>query len=248
MTAEVAPRLSVVLLCFNEEDNVLPAIEEARGVCAGFVGDAFEILVIDDGSTDVTAARALEAARDEPRVRVVSHPRNRGYGEAMLTGLQAARGEWLLLTDGDRQFHLADLERLWPLGADHDLVQGWRDGRDDPPGRILLGHAYRRAMQTLFSLPVRDPECAFRLLRREVAQSVACRSRGDLVPVELLWRAHRAGWRLAEVGVRHRRRQAGVSHALSVRNTLQLARELLAVGLGAVRSDASSSSTKVSSG
>jgi glycosyltransferase involved in cell wall biosynthesis len=202
------PGLSVVLPCFDEAPNVAAAVAEARRAAARWA-DRFEVVVVDDGSRDGTRAVAAALAAADPRVRVVVHERNRGYGAAVRSGLAATRMPWVLLTDGDLQFDLAELERFLPAAASHDLVAGYRMDRADPAARRLAAHAWNVLMRRSFGVTLRDVDCAFKLLRGDAARALPLRSEGAMVSTELLVRAAAAGWRIEEVGVHHRPRQAG---------------------------------------
>ena len=122
-TTAVLPGVSIVLPCHNEEANVAAAV---RMACrAGSMNaQAYEVIVVDDGSRDATNAVATRLAAGDPHVHVVTHPRNRGYGAALRTGIAAATQPWVLLTDADLQFDLVDLAGFVPLAADHDLIAG----------------------------------------------------------------------------------------------------------------------------
>src|SRR5437899_1056135 len=112
------PFLSLVLPAYNEAEGIGPAITEADAALSQFAGD-YEILVVDDGSRDTTAAVVTELARERSRVRLLRHGCNRGYGAALRTGFEAARGERVAFTDADGQFDLAELERLVAASGRH---------------------------------------------------------------------------------------------------------------------------------
>ncbi len=117
-----------MLPCFDEEDNVAAAVA-AAGRAAARVAASYEIVVVDDGSRDRTAAIAAALASTDRHVRLLRHPRNRGYGAAVRSGLAAARMPWLFLTDADLQFDLDELERFVAPARTADLVAGWRIAR-----------------------------------------------------------------------------------------------------------------------
>jgi glycosyltransferase involved in cell wall biosynthesis len=174
--------------------------------------DDFEIVVTDDGSGDRTGeslARLQRACPDLP-LRVVTHARNRGYGAALASGFDAARKDYIFMTDGDKQFDVAELAGFLPaLERRADLVIGWRRKRADPPMRLLNAWGWKLLVNGLFGYTARDVDCAFKLFRREVWESVAVRSRGATFSAELLVKARRLGYRVVELPVSHFPRTAG---------------------------------------
>jgi glycosyltransferase involved in cell wall biosynthesis len=203
------PGLSVVLPCFDEEQNVARAIAEALAAGAACAA-AVEVVVVDDGSADRTPDVAFAAARLDRRVRVVEHPHNRGYGAAVRSGIRASRMPWVLLTDADLQFDLQEVRSmLEPAAAGADLVAGYRLDRSDPLGRRLAAAAWNRLVRRTFGVGVRDVDCAFKLVRGDALRRLPLASEGAMVSTELVRRGTDAGWRVAEVGVTHRPRVAG---------------------------------------
>jgi len=200
--------ISVVLPCHNEEDNVAEAIRQAAAAAAA-AADRFEILVVDDGSTDDTRAIAAIASFRDPRVRVLAHDTNRGYGAALRTGIAGARCDWILLTDADLQFDLEELERFVEPARTHDIVVGYRLVRMDPLMRRVNAYAWNRLVGRVFDLDVRDVDCAFKLIRTDLAQRLPLTADGAMISTELLARARLGGASIVELGVRHRPRVAG---------------------------------------
>jgi Glycosyl transferase family 2 len=219
------PGLSVVLPCYDEAANVAAAVHAARRAAAR-VADACEVVVVDDGSGDETAAiAAAEAARDA-RVRVVRHERNRGYGAAVRTGIEAARMPWVLLTDADLQFDLDELDGFLPWTAEADLVIGWRIDRRDPFVRRANAAAWNWLVQRVFGLGVRDVDCAFKLMRRDLVAPLELTCSGAMISTELLVRARARGARVRQVGVHHRPRVAGEQSGARPRVVARALREL----------------------
>jgi glycosyltransferase involved in cell wall biosynthesis len=174
--------------------------------------DALEVIVVDDGSTDSTPDVVAGLAAGDSRVRTVRHQRSGGYGAALRSGFAAARHEWVFFTDGDAQFDVGEFPLLLAeLDRGADLVIGWRSDRQDPWLRRLNGHAWNWLVRRLFSIHIRDVNCAFKLMPARALQSMTLTTRGAVISTELLVLAHRRGLRIAEVAVSHRPRTAGRS-------------------------------------
>ena len=214
-----------MLPCFNEAGNLLDMVQDAL-VAADRVSARVEVVIVDDGSTDGTGALAAKLAEGESRVRLVMHLVNRGYGAAVRTGIGAARMPYVLLTDADLQFDLADLGRLVPQLESADAVVGYRLRRNDPLVRRAAAAAWNRLVRTLYDLPFKDVDCAFKLFPRDVLQELELVSSGALFSTELLVRARAAGATVAEVGVHHYPRLSGKPSGGSPRVVVRAFREL----------------------
>jgi glycosyltransferase involved in cell wall biosynthesis len=201
-------RLSIVFPAHNEEMNILAAIGKAREVGTRLFED-YEIVVVDDGSTDRTATLVTEASRADPRVRLVTHAVNKGYGEALRTGFNAAKLDLVFFSDADNQFDLAEIERFLPHIETVDVVCGYRIERQDPLMRRLFANCWNILVRGLFDVPIRDINCAFKLFRRAVFDRVDLESIGAMVNTELMVKLVRSGASVVEVGVTHLPRTAG---------------------------------------
>lgn len=208
-----APRrcaLTLILPAYNEEAGIGRAVAEADAALAR-LGLAYEILVIDDGSRDGTAMAAREAAAQRPCVAVLQHLDNRGYGAALRTGFEAARGDRVAFTDADCQFDLADLGRLLPLTETHPIAVGYRVDRQDSRMRKFYSRGYNVLARALLGTTVRDIDCALKIFRRDALLHLLPESPGFFVNTEMLTRARQLGLSVAEIGVRHRPRLRGAS-------------------------------------
>jgi glycosyltransferase involved in cell wall biosynthesis len=201
---------------FDEEENVGPLLRSALALAPRLSAE-FELIVVDDGSRDRSAAVVAAIARDDPRVRLLRHPRNRGYGAALRSGLRAATGDFVFFTDADLQFDLREIENLLAHTGEFDIVAGYRAPRRDPWRRRTLAWGWNHLVRALFGLRVRDIDCAFKVFRRPVLEALPIASLGAFVNTELLLRARRAGFRIREVPVTHHPRVAGRAKGASPR-------------------------------
>jgi glycosyltransferase involved in cell wall biosynthesis len=192
----------------------------------------YEVIIIDDGSTDRTSLIADELERDSPFVSVVHHAKNAGYGCALRSGFARASKELIFYTDGDGQYDTGDLPILLErMTDDVDVVNGFKLKRADSAPRRVLGGAYNQFAHLLFRLPVRDVDCDFRLIRRERMQQIELTSTSGAICVELIAKLQRAGCRFTEVGVHHFPRTHGRSQFFTVWRIIATMIELVGLRL-----------------
>lgn len=205
----MTPQLSLVVPVYNEAGNILPLAEGSVGVLRA-LGRPFEVILVNDGSTDATAAEIAEAHRRWPEVRELAMPRNSGQAVALLTGLRAAAGEYLLMMDGDGQNDPRDYPKLLALveSGQVDLACGWRVDRHDSTLRRIMSKIANVVRGAFLKDGVHDSGCQLRVMRREV--------RDAFFPMELMQSfipalAVAAGFRVGETPVRHHARLHGDS-------------------------------------
>lgn len=205
------PTLSVVLPAFNEQGNIERAVRSSAEAVAPLVDD-YEIVVVDDGSRDATPA-ILKRLGDElgPRLQVVTHATNLGYGIALRAGFDAARGRYIFYTDADNQFDLRELERFLPALEGVDAILGYRVGRQDGAFRLMVSNGYNALASFAFGMNVRDLNCSFKLFRREALTSLHLEEERFFIDTEIVIQLHRAGYRYSQDGVRHYPRTSGKS-------------------------------------
>jgi glycosyltransferase involved in cell wall biosynthesis len=217
--------ISVFFPCYNEQDNVGSTVEKALDVL-GKLGMDFEVIIIDDGSSDDTGQIANELAGRDGRIKVVHHPDNLGYGAALQSGFAAATKELVFYTDGDGQFDIGEMPPLLPLLEQYDIVSCYRLNRRDSLVRKINGWCWTKLVCLLFGLKIRDIDCAFKLYKREVFQGLHLSSTGALIDTEVLARASRRGYLITQKGVHHYPRTAGSQTGSDLRVILRAFREL----------------------
>jgi glycosyltransferase involved in cell wall biosynthesis len=224
------PSISLVLPAYNEADNIEPLVAEAIPALAACTDD-YEIIVVDDGSSDGTADVTRSVMESESCVRLVQHTVNQGFGAAVYSGFTSAVKDWIFYTDADRQFVLSEVERFVPLMSEADLIAGYRAPRRDPFMRVFYGKGWSMLCTLLFGYTVRDVDCGFKLLRRGIIQELAphIASRGATFSIEWLVRAKRAGYRFVELPVTHRPRVAGSQTGANIDVITRAFRELVQV-------------------
>jgi glycosyltransferase involved in cell wall biosynthesis len=230
---KMSESVSVFFPAYNDEGTIAGLVGDALSVLP-LLAEDYEVVVVNDGSTDRTAAVLEELARREPRLRVVRHETNRGYGAALRTGFASATKELVFYTDGDGQYDVKELAKLRPLlVAGVDIVNGYKIKRADGWQRGALGAVYNRLAHLLFSIPIRDVDCDFRLLRRRAFEGVELSSSSGSICVEMVHKLHRAGRTFAEAPVNHYPRAHGRSQFLTAARLARTAFDLLSLWLKA---------------
>lgn len=229
----MAEGISVFFPAYNDEGSIGGLVEDALAVLPSLADD-YEVIVVNDGSADRTAEVLEEIARREPRLRVVHHGVNRGYGAALRTGFATATKELVFYTDGDGQYDVKELAQLRPLLVPGvDIVNGYKIQRADRWRRKAIGAVYNRLTHLLFSIPIRDVDCDFRLMRRRAFEGIELVSSSGSICVEMVHKLHRAGRTFAERPVRHYPRAHGRSQFFTLRRVGRTALELFGLWLKA---------------
>ena len=203
--------LSVFFPAYNDSGTIASMVIRAVQAASELTPD-YEVIVVNDGSSDATADVADELARTYASVRVIHHEKNRGYGGALQTGFRSATKEFIFYTDGDAQYDPAELTALWAkMTPETDLVNGYKISRSDPLHRIVIGRIYHHTVKFLFRLKVRDVDCDFRMMRRSIFEKVHLEKNSGVICLEMMKKITDAGFRIAEVPVHHYHRAYGKS-------------------------------------
>jgi glycosyltransferase involved in cell wall biosynthesis len=217
--------VSFVLPAYNEAANITEAIESSVAIASRHCSE-FEVIVVDDGSTDRTARLVEESARRHPQVRLISHATNLGYGQALRSGFSEATRDFVFYTDSDNQFDMGELPLLLAWADMADVVAGYRRVRQDPAMRRANAWCWNRLVRALFYVPVRDVDCAFKLYRREPLAAIEVESRGAMIDTEIIVKLARRGSTIVEVGVTHLPRTAGTARGAKPKVILRALREV----------------------
>jgi glycosyltransferase involved in cell wall biosynthesis len=221
----VIDSLSLFFPCYNEKETIRPLTEKCLAV-AGQICNDYEIILVDDGSRDGTGELADQLAKENPAVRVIHHPQNRGYGAALQSGFRAACKDYVFYTDGDGQFDVGELPRLLPLIAQYDIVSAYRINRQEGMLRKWNAFCWSSLVNFLFDLHLKDIDCAFKLYKRCIFDTIEMVSTGALIDTEILARAKRKGYTVTQIGVHHYPRMAGKATGASLKVILNAFREL----------------------
>jgi glycosyltransferase involved in cell wall biosynthesis len=223
------PSVSCVLPMFNEQENIAHALEVIAESLDRYAS-AYEIVVVDDASTDDSAAIVARAAARNPHIRLLRHERNRKLGATIRTGIEAATRELVLYTDADLPVDPDALGRaIRAMRVTRaDVIAGFRFDRV-PEGlrRTIYSRVYNALIGLLFGWPFRDINFAFKLFRREVLDAIEIRSEGSLVDAELIIKAKNSGFVVQQIGVDYFPRAYGQSHLSSIGVILRIFRELV---------------------
>jgi glycosyltransferase involved in cell wall biosynthesis len=192
--------------------------------------DDYEVIVVENGSTDYTVEVLEALAEKYDRLRVLTHREPLGYGGALRVGFANASKELVFYTDGDAQYDPRELFALLPALTDNiDVVNGWKIDRSDPLHRIIIGRTYHHLVRLLFGFTLRDVDCDFRLIRREVFDVIDLESDSGTICLELIKKLQDANFRFAEVPVHHYHRTYGKSQFFNFPRLWRTAIQLIAL-------------------
>ncbi len=202
--------LSVFFPAYNEEENIEATVEDAVSVLKTLPLE-WEILVINDGSKDRTGEEVEKLHKKYSQVRLVNHQGNKGYGRALKTGFTEAKYPWVVFADSDGQFKFAEVKKMLEKTSEADVILGYRLNRADPLQRRIFTWGWKMLAMIVLGLNVRDYSCGFKMLKKEVFESILpIHSEEKVTQIEMLIKAKRKGYRFAEVGVHHYPRIHGV--------------------------------------
>lgn len=219
-------KISLFFPAYNEEKNIKKTVYDALSYLPKISSD-FEIIVVDDGSIDKTAEIVQKISKENSKVQLVLHPKNRGYGAALKTGFETAKYPWVAFADSDGQFDISELGLLVKEAGRANLVLGYRLRRADHPIRSITTYGWNTLAKILLGLDAKDYSCGFKLIKKDVyKQALPLVGEEKVTQIELLVKAKRLGFKTAEVGVHHYPRkfgtQTGANFSVALKSIIDL--------------------------
>jgi len=219
------PALSIFFPFWNEEKNIEKVIENAISV-ANKVAEKWEIISVDDGSSDKTLEIAKKIAKTNPNITVVSHTKNRGYGAALRSGFEKAKYDLIVFTDGDGQFDFSQVVKFLDKIDKSDMIIGYRKKRYDNPIRHILMNLLKIWDFVFFGFIFRDIDCGFKMFKKEALNKILpFKSEGAMITTEILAKAKRAKLKITQVEVSHYPRIYGDQSGGNLRVIVRAIRE-----------------------
>jgi glycosyltransferase involved in cell wall biosynthesis len=218
--------LSIFFPCYNDGGTIASMVVMADALARELCDD-YEIIVVDDASSD-SSREVLQALKNKyDRLKLVFHQKNQGYGGALRSGFKNSSKELIFYTDGDAQYDLRELKKLWLLMTDQvDVVNGFKIKRHDPFYRVAIGFTYQYLIRFAFSLEIRDVDCDFRLMRKKVFENIELKHHSGVICVEMIKKIQNAGYHFAEAGVHHLFRAYGHSQFFNFKRILKVISQL----------------------
>ena len=208
----VIDSLSVFFPTYNEGANIKSTIEKARVVLLKIVKD-WEIIIVNDGSTDDTRKIAEVLSKEDNRVKVINHEVNRGYGVSLRSGFYSAKYSWIAFTDSDGQFDFSEIVNFFQKQKETnaDLVIGYYKKRRVSKFKIITSRMWEIAVTVFFGLNLHDIDCGFKLISKKVIDKIPRleSQRGAFISSEFLIKSKKAGFKIVEIPVTHYPRTAG---------------------------------------
>ncbi len=219
--------LSLFFPFWNEEQNVTNTVEKAIPVISK-IADKWEIIMVDDGSSDSTLEKMQQLSKKDKRLVSVSHKKNRGYGAALKTGFENAQYKYIVFNDGDGQFDFAEIDRFMEKIDNSDVVIGFRKKRLDNPFRHILMNMLKVWDLIFFNFYFKDIDCGFKLFKKEAVEKILpLKSEGAMITTEILAKLKKNHLKISQVEVNHYPRIFGDQSGGNIRVILRAVKESL---------------------
>lgn len=230
--------LSVFFPAYYDENNIGKVVHKAVEVLESLGLKDYEVTIIEDGSPDKTDEVADALAAQYPKVKVIHHEKNKGYGATLWEGFTTAKMDYVFYTDGDNQFDLEELRKFVAIIPFSDMVVGYRKKKQYSPYRKLTSFVYNLLLRFVFDIDYIDIDCAFKVFRTDLFKKIKVNTKDAFIDAEIMIRAQLQGYTFTELGVKHLPRVDGVSTAArpsiifrTIKEIFQLKSELKKEGL-----------------
>jgi glycosyltransferase involved in cell wall biosynthesis len=219
--------LSIFFPVYNDWGTIGSMVAQAI-TTAEKVTDDFEIILVNDGSKQATVDILNFLEKKFDKVRVIHHEKNRGYGGALRTGIYSSKKDLIFYTDSDAQYDVTEMTRLFEkMNGKVDVVNGWKLKRSDPFYRVWIGKIYHYFTKFMFGFKIRDVDCDFRLMKREIFDKIQLESNSGLICVEMIKKITDAGYVFDEVPVTHHFRPSGKSEFFNFRRVFKVGIDMI---------------------
>ena len=209
--------LTIFFPVYNDEATVKSVALKALSV-ADALGEEYEVLIIDDGSPDSSGEIARQLSNEYPRIRLIAHDQNRGYGAALKTGFSNAKYDWICATDGDDEYDLRDLFRLWRHKDFYDALITFRYVRMYSNKRVAISVIYNIILRVVFRTRFRDISTGLRLVSKRALEPISLTSNSPFIGSELAIKLQLEGFRVGEIGIQTFPRKLGKGSSTSLSN------------------------------
>lgn len=204
-------KISAMFPCYNDRETITKLIDKVEEKLKKYTQD-YEIIVVDDFSTDGAREILIKKSKENPRLKVILHENNMGYGATIVDGLKNAKYDYFFYTDGDGQYDPGEIEKLIKnLEDDTDLVNGYKIKRNDPFYRIIIGKTYNTFMKFFFGIKLKDIDCDFRIIRKDIFKNEKFFSKSGTICIEMIKKIELKSGKVKQVGVNHYEREFGTS-------------------------------------
>jgi len=222
------PNITIFFPVYNDEHTVRRVAEKSLDVLSQ-VADHYEVIIINDGSPDRSGEVADEVAAENPKVKVIHHEVNKGYGAAVKTGLAAAQYEWICFTDGDDEYDVYELKKMIPLLAFYQLIITFRYKRLYSSKRIFISKVYNWVFRMLYNTPYRDISTGFRVINKQLAESIEISSDSPFIGAEITLKSMLKGYPVGEVGIQTFPREFGQGASVKFKNIMRTIQDMFRI-------------------
>lgn len=205
--------LSVFFPAYYDEKNIGKVVDKAVQALEDMQLKDYEVTIIEDGSPDKTAEVADALAAKYPKVKVIHHEKNMGYGATLLEGFVSAKLDYVFYTDGDNQFDLEDLKKFVALVPYSDIVVGYRKKKQYSAYRKVTSFVYNQILKWAFDIDYIDIDCAFKIIKKDLFDKITVSTKDAFIDAEIMIKAHLLGYTSTELSVTHLPRLDGISTA-----------------------------------